>query len=144
MKKSSIQAALFMLTASLTIISCLFMSSCNRNHLYDAGILLNASLDGKVKYLSSDESWQSFGSDGHRVEVYQIIDLDYLVTKSANEHLDTFDNRQQNDSSITNPDYSKYIENGAGFYKSVWNENKMSQIVIDTINNKMIYYYCFI
>ena len=128
----------------LIVLLGIVLVGCNRSHLNKAEALLNASLSGKVSFLTSEESWQSFGGDGYRVEIYQILDTDYIVSKSLNEHFDSFDYRQQNDSTNMSSDYSKFIENGAGFYKRVKKENEINEVLIDTINNKMIYYYCFL
>lgn len=128
----------------ITLLLSIVLVGCNRSHLNNAECLFNASLGGKVRYLTSEENWQTFGGDGFRVEIYQILDEDYLVTKSLNGHFDTFDYRQQNDANGMNPDYLKFIENGAGFYRKVCKKTEINELVIDTINNKMIYYYCYL
>lgn len=128
----------------ITFLLSIIFVGCNRIHINNAESLLNASLEGKVRYLTSEEYWQTYGGDGYRVEIYQILDEVYLVTKSLNEHFDTFDCRQQNDTNGMSPDYIQFIENGAGYYRKVWKETEINELVIDTINNKMIYYYCYL
>ena len=100
---------------------------------------MNTSLNGKVCYLTSEEYWQTFGGDGYRVEVYKILDTEYLKSKCESDNYDSFDNNLS-----INPEYSKYINNGAGYYKRIYRESEIIELTIDTINNKLIYYYCYL
>ena len=38
----------------------------------------------------------------------------------------------------------KFINNGAGFYKTIWKGGNIETVVIDTLNKKFLYCYCFI
>ena len=122
----------------ITLLSIVLLG-CSRSHLNDAETLINTSLSGKVCYLTSEEYWQTFGGDGYRVEVYKILDTEYLKSKCEKENFNTFDKNV-----IINSEYSKYIVNGAGYYKRIDRDSKIIELTIDTINNKLIYYYCYL
>ncbi|TAM92958.1 MAG: hypothetical protein EPN39_21210 [Chitinophagaceae bacterium] len=90
--------------------------------------------------MSKSEHWNNFNGDGYRVEVYKILDPEYFKRK-FNDNFKVFDFRKK-DNPLKNTNYSEYIENGAGFYKSLWNKDEIKTVVIDTVNNKFLYYYC--
>ncbi|WP_417354154.1 hypothetical protein [Flavobacterium sp.] len=124
---------------TVLIISLMFSSCVNKN-LSDAEKFFGDSLIEKVEYLSSDEKWNDFNGNGFKVDVYEIIDLNYIKGKSVDKNFKTF-NFNENINPLDNTDYSKYIENGSGFYKTIWLENEIKTIVVDTTNNKFLYYY---
>ncbi|WP_417369485.1 hypothetical protein [Flavobacterium beibuense] len=124
---------------TVLMISLMFSSCVNKN-LSDAEKFFGDSLIDKVEYLSSDEKWSDFNGNGFKVDVYEIIDLNYIKDKSADKNFKTF-NFNENINPLDNTDYSKYIENGSGFYKTIWLENEIKTIVVDTTNNKFLYYY---
>lgn len=115
-------------------------SSCVNKNLSDVEKFFGDSLIDKVEYLSSDEKWNDFNGNGFKVDVYEIIDLNYIKDKSVDKNFKTF-NFNESKSPLNNTDYSKYIENGSGFYKTIWLENEIKTIVVDTTNNKFLYYY---
>lgn len=124
---------------AIIIFLSIVLWGCSRSHLNDVETLMNTSLNGKVCYLTSEEYWQTFGGDGYRVEVYKILDTEYLKSKCESDNYDSFDNNLS-----INPEYSKYINNGAGYYKRIYRESEIIELTIDTINNKLIYYYCYL
>ena len=124
---------------AIIIFLSIVLLGCSRSHLNDVETLMNTSLNGKVCYLTSEEYWQTFGGDGYRVEVYKILDTEYLKSKCESDNYDSFDNNIS-----INPEYSKYINNGAGYYKRIYKESEIIELTIDTINNKLIYYYCYL
>ncbi|MBQ3323305.1 MAG: hypothetical protein IJG81_00495 [Muribaculaceae bacterium] len=124
---------------AIIIFLSIVLLGCSRSHLNDVETLMNTSLNGKVCYLTSEEYWQTFGGDGYRVEVYKILDTEYLKSKCESDNYDSFDNNLS-----INPEYSKYINNGAGYYKRIYRESEIIELTIDTINNKLIYYYCYL
>lgn len=124
---------------AIIIFLSIALLGCSRSHLNDVETLMNTSLNGKVCYLTSEEYWQTFGGDGYRVEVYKILDTEYLKSKCESDNYDSFDNNLS-----INPEYSKYINNGAGYYKRIYRESEIIELTIDTINNKLIYYYCYL
>ena len=124
---------------AIIIFLSIVLLGCSRSHLNDVETLMNTSLNGKVCYLTSEEYWQTFGGDGYRVEVYKILDTEYLKSKCESDNYDSFDNNLS-----INPEYSKYINNGAGYYKRIYKESEIIELTIDTINNKLIYYYCYL
>lgn len=124
---------------AIIIFLSIVLLGCSRSHLNDVETLMNTSLNGKVCYLTSEEYWQTFGGDGYRVEVYKILDTEYLKSKCESDNYDSFDNNIS-----INPEYSKYINNGAGYYKRIYRESEIIELTIDTINNKLIYYYCYL
>lgn len=124
---------------AIIIFLSIVLFGCSRSHLNDVETILNTSLNGKVCYLTSEEYWQTFGGDGYRVEVYKILDTEYLKSKCESDNYDSFDNNLS-----INPEYSKYINNGAGYYKRIYRESEIIELTIDTINNKLIYYYCYL
>jgi len=115
-------------------------SSCENKNLSDAEKFFGDSLIEKVEYLSSDEKWNDFNGNGFKVDVYEIIDLNYIKDKSVDKNFKTF-NFNENINPLDNTDYSKYIENGSGFYKTIWLKNEIKTIIVDTTNNKFLYYY---
>lgn len=124
---------------TVLIISLMFSSCVNKN-LSDAEKFFGDSLRDKVEYLSSDEKWNDFNGNGFRVDIYEIKDLNYFKDKLIDKNFKTF-NFNENNNPIDNTDYSKYIENGSGFYKTSWLENEIKTIVVNTTNNKFLYYY---
>ena len=76
---------------AIIILLSIVLFGCSRSHLNDVETILNTSLNGKVCYLTSEEYWQTFGGDGYRVEVYKILDTEYLKSKCENENFNTFD-----------------------------------------------------
>lgn len=124
---------------TVLIISLMF-SSCENKNLSDVEKFFGDSLIDKVEYLSSDEKWNDFNGNGFKVDVYEIIDLNYIKDKSVYKNFKTF-NFNESKNPLNNTDYSKYIENGSGFYKTIWLENEIKTIVVDTTNNKFLYYY---
>lgn len=124
---------------AIIIFLSIVLLGCSRSNLNDVETLMNTSLNGKVCYLTSEEYWQTFGGDGYRVEVYKILDTEYLKSKCESDNYDSFDNNLS-----INPEYSKYINNGAGYYKRIYRESEIIELTIDTINNKLIYYYCYL
>lgn len=124
---------------AIIIFLSIVLLGCSRSHLNDVETLMNTSLNGKVCYLTSEEYWQTFGGDGYRVEVYKILDTEYLKSKCESDNYDSFDNNLS-----INPEYSKYINNGAGYYKRIYRESEIIELTIDTINNKLIYCYCYL
>lgn len=124
---------------TVLIISLMF-SSCENKNLSDAEKFFGDSLIEKVEYLSSDEKWNDFNGNGFKVDVYEIIDLNYIKDKSVDKNFKTF-NFNENINPLDNTDYSKYIENGSGFYKTIWLKNEIKTIIVDTTNNKFLYYY---
>lgn len=124
---------------AIIIFLSIVLLGCSRSHLNDVETLMNTSLNGKVCYLTSEEYWQTFGGDGYRVEVYKILDTEYLKSKCESDNYDSFDNNLS-----INPEFSKYINNGAGYYKRIYRESEIIELTIDTINNKLIYYYCYL
>lgn len=114
--------------------------SCKSQHLTDAEKIFNHSLKGKVEYIDKDENWNDFNGNGYRTEVYDILDLSYINEKSKEENFKSFDFKNI-DNPLNNTEYSKFLKNGAGFYKTVWLEDEIKTVVVDTLNNKFIYYH---
>ena|SRR5690554_542268 len=121
------------------IISFMF-ASCTNNHLSDAEKIVGYSLKGKVEFLNKDEKWNDFNGNGYRVEVYKILQSSYFKERYTKEDFKSFDFKNI-DNPLNNTDYSEFITNGAGFYKTVWIEDDIETVVIDTVNNKFLYYY---
>lgn len=117
-------------------------SSCTNNHLSDAEKIVGYSLKGKVEFLNKDEKWNDFNGNGYRVEVYKILDTTYFINKPIKEGFKSFD-FNKTDNPLNNTDYSEFIENGAGVYKTVWIGDDIKIIVVDTVNNKFLYYYSY-
>lgn len=114
--------------------------SCKSQHLTDAEKVFNHSLKGKVEYMEKDENWNDFNGNGYRTEVYSILDLNYIKEKSKQEDFKSFDFKSIGNP-LNNTDYSKFLKNGAGFYKTVWLEDEIKTVVVDTLNSKFIYYH---
>src|SRR5690554_4345320 len=124
---------------TVLIVSLMF-TSCINKHLKDVEDIFGYSLKDKIEYLSKDEKWNDFNGNGFRVEIYEIIDLNYFKDKSLYKNFKSF-NFKDNNNPLGNTDYSKYIQNGSGYYKTIWFENKIKTIVVDTTNNKFLFYY---
>lgn len=114
--------------------------SCKSQHLTDAEKIFNHSLEGKVEYIEEDENWNDFNGNGYRTEVYSILDLKYINEKCKEEGFKLF-NFKNIDNPLNNTEYSEFLQNGAGFYKTLWLEDEIKTVVVDTLNNKFIYYH---
>lgn len=114
--------------------------SCESQHLIDAEKIFNHSLEGKVEYIEKEENWNDFNGNGYRTEVYRILDLNFIKEKSKEEDFKLFDFKNT-DNPLNNTEYSKFLKNGAGFYKTIWLEDEIRTVVVDTLNKKFVYYY---
>lgn len=130
----------------LIILSlCLIMSGCTSNHLRNVEETLNSPLKDKVEYIGIvEEQWDDFHGDGYRIEVYKILDVDYINELAKNNYLKKFDTGNDNDV-FNNTHLAKHIINRAGYYRDIENaeHNEQRTIVIDTVNNQLIYSYIF-
>ncbi|RRC96768.1 hypothetical protein EII32_11070 [Prevotella sp. OH937_COT-195] len=132
----------FMRNFTLFIL-CIIFIACERSSLKRAENVLNFPLNNSVCFLQEYEYWNDFNGNGFRIEVYNILDMNYIRNMSEKSHLKSFNCNKKNDE-LRNSEYSKFINNGAGFYKTIWKDDNIETVVIDTLNKKFLFYYCFL
>ena len=137
-----IQKDRFMRNITLLIL-CLIFIDCERPSLKRAENLLNFSLNNSVSFLQKHEYWNDFNGNGFRIEVYNILDMNYIRNMSEKSHLKSFNCNKKYDA-IRNSECGKFINNGAGFYKTIWKGDNIETVVIDTLNKKFLFCYRFI
>lgn len=84
-----IQKDRFMRHLTLFIL-CFIFIACERASLKRAENLLNFSLNNSVCFLQKHEYWNDFNGNGFRVEVYNILDMNYIRNMSEKSHLKSF------------------------------------------------------
>lgn len=84
-----IQKDRFMRHLTLFIL-CFIFIACERASLKRAENLLNFSLNNSVCFLQKHEYWDDFNGNGFRVEVYNILDMNYIRNMSEKSHLKSF------------------------------------------------------
>ncbi|MBF1418245.1 hypothetical protein [Prevotella histicola] len=137
-----IQKDRFMRNLTLLFL-CFIFIACERPSLKRAENLLNFSLNNSVSFLQKHEYWNNFNGNGFRIEVYNILDMNYIRNMSEKSHLKSFNYNKKYDA-IRNSECGKFINNGAGFYKTIWKGDNIETVVIDTLNKKFLFCYCLI
>lgn len=129
---------------------CLILLGCSSNHLNNVEEMLNSPVKDKMEYIGVvEEQWDNFHGDGYRIEAYKILDVDFINDLAKNSHLKKFDCSSDNDvlnnSHFAKHIITKHIINGAGYYISAENaeHNEERIIVIDTVNNQLLYSYSY-
>ena len=113
-----IQKDRFMRNLTLLFL-CFIFIACERPSLKRAENLLNFSLNNSVSFLQKHEYWNDFNGNGFRIEVYDILDMNYIKNMFEKSHLKSFNYNKKYDA-IRNSECGKFINNGAGFYKTIW------------------------
>lgn len=129
----------------IVLSMCLIMLGCTSNHLNNIEEMLNSPIKDKMEYTGVvEEQWDDFHGDGHRIEAYKILDVDYINEIAKNNYLKKFDTGKDNDV-FNNTHLAKHIINGAGYYRNIENaeHNEQRTIVIDTVNNQLFYSYSY-
>ena len=124
---------------------CLILLGCSSNHLNNVEEMLNSPIKDKLEYTGVvEEQWDDFHGDGYRIEAYKILDVDFINDLAKNSHLKNFDRISDNDV-LNNTHFAKHIINGAGYYISAENaeHNEERIIIIDTVNNQLLYSYSY-
>ena len=124
---------------------CLILLGCSSNHLNNVEEMLNSPIKDKLEYTGVvEEQWGDFHGDGYRIEAYKILDVDFINDLAKNSHLKNFDRISDNDV-LNNTHFAKHIINGAGYYISAENaeHNEERIIIIDTVNNQLLYSYSY-
>ena len=71
-------------------ILCFIFIACERASLKRAENLLNFSLNNSVCFLQKHEYWNDFNGNGFRVEVYNILDMNYITLIPQHYNLTLF------------------------------------------------------
>ena len=124
---------------------CLILLGCSSNHLNNVEEMLNSPIKDKMEYTGVvEEQWDDFHGDGYRIEAYKILNVDFINDLAKNSHLKKFDRSSDNDV-LNNTHFAKHIINGAGYYISAENaeHNEERIIIIDTVNNQLLYSYSY-
>ena len=96
----------------------------------------------KINFLEEHENWM-FGGDGHKTTIYSINpeNLNYILYNARLNNFEPFDN---SNNPFPNYEIKPYIKNGRGLYKSIFEENVYKSVLIDSVNQKLIYSICIL
>jgi hypothetical protein len=124
----------------LMLLVSMFLFGCSSHNVKEIEKMIGFAVYGKIKYETKTEQWDNFHGDGFKVIVYKIKDLDYFIQHIKADKFNKFDFNDPNNP-LVDWDVMPFITNGKGFYISVFTDREYRLIVIDLINQKLIYNY---
>lgn len=129
------------LKGNLAILILLFsLSGCKRYNTDEIEKYFNLPLNENLEFVTIDEQWNDFNGDGEKVvlfktdkeqaqKLYDIAKSQGFKEVNTNSATENFTKREL-----------KHI-NGNVLYKTLFIENEVMTLVIDTLNGKVSYYY---
>ncbi|NDW19460.1 hypothetical protein D0T53_11145 [Dysgonomonas sp. 216] len=138
----------------LVILGLMSMLSCCKKYNIDRiNTFVGSDIGNKINFIKKYEQWDDFQGDGCSFLIFSIKDE---YKKDITENLE---NRKWNsyEASLDYPLFKseisfkknekeiiEYLKNGKGFYKREVDCKEVNTIIVDTVNNKLFYYYIFL
>lgn len=132
------------------ILFTLTFFSCTEYNMNEIEKYSGLSLENKITYNNRIKEWDNFKGDGCAFLIFDIKKTyrEDLKNKVKNKKWNEFgiDSNSPNfsseiDISKHREEVSEYLHNAKGFFLREQTEKEIRNILIDTTNNRLIYYY---
>lgn len=129
------------LIGNIAILIFLFsLSACKQYNTDEIEKYFNLTLSENLDFVTVDEQWNDFNGNGEKVVLFNInkeqVQKLYVLAKSQGF-------KEVNIDSVTEKFTKIELKHISGnvIYKTIFIENEVRTLVIDTLNGKVSYYY---
>lgn len=124
------------------ILPLFFISGCFNPQIERIEIITGLDLSEYLTKQDERNQWNDFNGDGYKVILYKIDNyiIEELVASARNKKFKYYDEDDYESSSfLSNSKFTTLLNNSKGFYKTIWGNNEIETVIIDTTDNKLIY-----